>query len=65
MEIILGIFGIILVSMVLGGLLYFWQKSSVHGVSSIAMIFAFIFWPAGATVGLYWAAKDMYFHYKK
>jgi hypothetical protein len=29
------------------------------------MIFAFLFWPVGATVGLYWAVKDLYFHYKK
>jgi hypothetical protein len=29
------------------------------------MIFAFLFWPVGATVGLYWAIKDLYFHYKK
>ena len=52
-------------SLVLAGLLYFWQKASVHGVSFIAMIFAFLFWPVGATVGLYWAVKDLYFHYKK
>ena len=64
-EVIMNIFGIILVSLVLAGLLYFWQKASVHGVSFIAMIFAFLFWPVGATVGLYWAVKDLYFHYRK
>jgi len=61
----MSILGIILVSLVLGGLLYFWQKASVHGVSSITMILAFIFFPVGVIIGLYWAFSDLYFHYKK
>jgi hypothetical protein len=59
-----GLTGIILVSLVLGGLWYFWLKAQLHGFSWLAIIASIAFWPIGALLGLYWGAKDLYYHYQ-
>ncbi len=58
-------YGILLIGLAIGGLLYFWQKARLHGLNLPLIIIAFLFWPIGATIGLYWATKDLYFHYIK
>ena len=57
MQIIIPIF-------IIASLFYFWQRSRVHGLHWIYVVFAYIFWPIGALVGAYWAISDLCFYYR-
>uniref|UniRef100_UPI0040478751 hypothetical protein n=1 Tax=Polynucleobacter sp. TaxID=2029855 RepID=UPI0040478751 len=50
--------------LILGGLLYFYQKAITHGLSWGSIIISYIFWPVAVIRGLYWTFKDFYFFYK-
>jgi hypothetical protein len=57
-------FSTVLLALVLGGLLYYWQKARLLGVHWLYMVLAFLCWPIGALIGAYWAISDFYFYYR-
>jgi len=55
---------ILIVFIILAGLFYFWQRARVVGLHWIYIVLAYILWPIGTLVGLYWAITDFYFYYR-
>jgi hypothetical protein len=59
-----NLYGATVALLILGGLVYFWQKASIHGLSWYSIILSYIFWPVAVVRGLYWGIKDVYAYFK-
>ena len=50
----------ILLVLIFGGAIYFWQKAITLGLSWTEIILCYVLWPIAVVRGLYFFARDMY-----